>query len=302
MELTKLHYFYNITTTHSFSQNTKLSHISPPTINKTIKKLKNELNTQLLIRTTQQINLTNQKKILLNHCHTMFKQIDTIQQNLDNTNKNIHNKIHIKTNEIFSTFLLPTTLTKIVQEHPKFIPQTYKMIPNQIEHNLNKNTLDLNFTLNKTQQNNIITKLINTSPNILVCKKTHPLYNKNITTPKDLLTYPSIIPKFFNQNYLPTLNQFPIHHYKHQINTTMELIQIRIQITINKTYLNYYPKINIHYQLHHNKLKILKNIKPNHPFELQTTYRTKTKPHTTIQIIIDHLQQTIIENHLISYT
>ena len=43
MELTDLKYFYNVATARSFSQGARISHVSPPAISKSIKKLEEEL-------------------------------------------------------------------------------------------------------------------------------------------------------------------------------------------------------------------------------------------------------------------
>ena len=89
MELTELRYFYNVATTRSFSKGARLSYVSPPAISKAIKKLEEALDAQLLVRTTRRVNLTDRGEILLNHCRTVFEQIDTMRRDLDDADGSI---------------------------------------------------------------------------------------------------------------------------------------------------------------------------------------------------------------------
>jgi|GEM_PF-1937563 DNA-binding transcriptional LysR family regulator len=300
MELTELRYFYNVATTRSFSKGAKLSYVTPPAISKAIKKLEDDLDAQLFVRTTRRVNLTDRGEILLNHCRTVFEQIDAIRRDLDDADGNIRGEVRIGANEVFSAFLLPTALSKIVREHPGLVPHSYEMIPSQIEHGLSEGTLDLGFTLGEAQRDDIVTKLVDTSPGVLVCGAGHPLYEKGVVTPEDLLTHPSVVPEFFGRDYLPSLDQFPVHRYKRRVGATVELMQMRVQMAVDGVYLGYYPEVSIRCQLRHGELKVLEGIEPGRPFELRAAYRAGTEPRAAIQMVIDRLRQTIIDSRLIS--
>lgn len=293
MKLNHLHYFYNITKTRNFIKKTRLSSVTPPTINKTIKKLEEKLNTQLLMRTTRQTTLTQNNEILLEHCQRMFDYIETLEHSLDQTHETITKPLQINTMKVFSIYLLPITLCELIERHPNIIPSNFEMLPQTIKRQILNNKLNITFTINNNDSQNITYTTLNTSPKILIYKHAHPLYETDRMTTKQLTHYPFVIPHFLDHEHLPPLDLFPNELHPHHINTTIELLQINIRMTTSRSLLNYFPKISVRQSLDNNNLRKLHNIQLDPPFELQTLTHNKIPQKTTTNILIDQLRTLI---------
>ena len=302
MELTDLRYFYNVATSRSFSQGAKISHVSPPAISKSIKRLEEELETQLLERTTRQVHLTDQGEILLEHCRGVFRKIDDIRRDLDHADEHICGEIRIAANEVFSNYLLPNALAKTIIAHPGVIPRCYEMVPEQIEHGLVEGDLDLGFTIGAESLKQVDTHLIAESPGVLVCGEAHPLYNKGKITPEELLEYPSVVPRYWQRDYLPPMDQFPEATYPRHIGATTELLQLGVQLAIDGAYLGYFPEVTICCYISRGELKILDGIKPGRPFRLEAITRKGATPRAAAMVIMEELKQTIIASRAYTCT
>jgi DNA-binding transcriptional LysR family regulator len=216
-----------------------------------------------------------------------------MRRELDDAENSIRGEVRIGANEVFSTFLLPHSLARMVQEHSGFTPRCYEMIPNQIEHGLSEGTLDLGFTLGEAVRDDVVTELVDSSQGILVCGVDHPLYEKGRVSAEDLQTYASVVPEFFGQEYLPAIDQFPEAQYPRRLGATVELMQMGVQMVMDGAFLGYYPEVSIRCHLRHGTLKELEGLAPGKPFELRAAYRAGTKPRAAVQMVIDQLRQTI---------
>ncbi len=296
MELTDLRYFYNVASVRSFSQGAKLSFVSPPAISKAIKKLETELKAQLLVRTTRSVQLTDRGEILLEHCRTLFRQIDDLQRDLAEAEDSICGPMKIGTDEIFSTYLLPHALAKVVREHPGVSPRSYQMVPSQIVHGLKDGVLDVGFTIGQEGLQDVEVIPVATSFGVLVCGMDHPLYEKGEVTRDDLLTYPSVVPEFFRREYLPNLDQFPEERFPRRIGATVEMMQMAIQMVFDGAYLGYFPEVSIRCQLRHKELKPLVGLDTDVPFPLNAVIRKGAAPRAAVQLLIDTLTKAFIES------
>ena len=78
-------------------------------------------------------------------------------------------------NEVFSRFLLPNALSRVVRGHPGVTPRCFEMVPEQIEHGLVEGELDVGFTVGSEGLREVDRHLISESTGVLVCGEQHPL-------------------------------------------------------------------------------------------------------------------------------
>lgn len=292
MELTDLKYFYNVATAGSFSRGAQLSHVSPPAISKAVKRLERELSAELFDRTTRRVGLTDDGRILLTHCEKVFAQLEALHRDLADTDHRIRGELRMAANEVFSTYLLPHALSGLAKQNPDLRPRCYEMIPERMAHWLRHGRLDVAFTIGATPTDGIECHPITSSPGVLVCGPGHPLYDKGEVTQDDLITYPSVVPEFFQREFLPALDQFP-RDMPRTIACTIELLQMAVQLCLDGAYLGYFPEVAIRCHLRHDELKTLSGLPDRPPFELSAMTRKGIRPRASVRALIQELEAVI---------
>ena len=295
MEITELRYFYHVAQSGSFSRGAELSHVSPPAISKAIRKLEDDLETSLFTRTTRRVALTDSGDILLAHCHQLFRQLSDIRRDLDEADTELRGDVRIATNEVFSIFLLPSALGRMVREHPRLVPRCFQMGPEQMRYGLMNGELDLGLTVGRETLKGVDTEVIAECPGVLVCGIGHPLYEAGTATAQDLLEYPSVVPRHWQQDYLTSMDQFPDGRMPRRIGATTELTQLGVPLVVEGAYLGYFPEVTIGCQIRHSELKVLEGLPVGQPFRLRALTPKGTKPRASAQLVIEELRTSIDE-------
>lgn len=296
MELTDLRYFYNVARSRSFARGAELSHVTPPAISKAVKKLEGELDAELLIRTTRRVSLTDRGEILLGHCRRLFDQVAAMRRDLDEADETIRGDLRVAANEVFSNYLLPNALARLVRAHPRVTPRCFEMVPEQIEHGLIEGELDVGFTVSSDGLKQVDRHLISESAGVLVCGPDHPLYEKGEITPDDLLAFPSVAPRFWQRDYLPASDEFPEGLYPRQVGATTELMQLGVQLAIDGAYLGYFPEVTISCYISRGELKVLGGLEGTRPFYLEALTRKGSTPRASVRLLIDELRTTVADS------
>lgn len=116
-----LRYLIEISHYRSLSVAAEKLHISQPALSKSIKKLEQELNVQLLNRTTKGVSLTEEGKRIVELAEKAFQYLDEIEQLYQNKQP-IHNQVlsdtlKIYINSTYATMLIPD-LSNELEQHP----------------------------------------------------------------------------------------------------------------------------------------------------------------------------------------
>ena len=116
-----LRYLIEISHYRSLSVAAEKLHISQPALSKSIKKLEQELNVQLLNRTTKGVSLTEEGKHIVELAEKAFAYLDEIELLYQNKQL-VHNHVasdtlNIYINPTYSTILMPD-LSKELELHP----------------------------------------------------------------------------------------------------------------------------------------------------------------------------------------
>ena len=293
MELTDLHYFYNVATTRSFAAGAKLSHVTPPAMSKAIKKLEEEVEMDLFLRTTRSVSLTDHGEILLEHCRRVFREVDELKRRLDESTDTLRGDVRIAAMEVFSVYLLPNAMARLVRRHPQLAPRSYAMSGEQMAFALAEGQLDVGFTIGDVDARDVDVHLVAESPGCLVCGPGHPLYENGVVAPEDLEHYPFVVPQFFQREYLPVIDGFPDSRYPRRIGATVELMQMGVQLAIDGAYLGYFPEVTIRCYLAAGTLRALKGLEPGPPIALRALTRAGTTPKAAVRQLIDELRVTV---------
>lgn len=135
--------FYTVAKTKSFSESSRVLHISQPAISKHIQNLEYELNTLLFYRTNRGIELTPEAKSLLVYVEKASNFLMLGEKQLQESKELMKGKISIGVPTFISIYFLNDYVKKFMGEHPNIV---IKMTNNENEklfELMHQHTLDI---------------------------------------------------------------------------------------------------------------------------------------------------------------
>lgn len=213
MRLEQLTYFKKLAETGSITAASQQLYISQQALSTAIKKLENELHTQLFQRTSRGVVLTVQGEYLLEETSKILDKIDEIKFHLLTENKN---EVHLKIGAlpVVARHLLPKSISYFYKNFPNAHLNIAEMSSLSIIQQLQNSVIDLGFfstlSINGTEddfQTKIdmpFTPIMHLSFSVIVCKD-HPLNKYNAVSFTQLTKYPAILMTFGEnpEDYLP---------------------------------------------------------------------------------------------------
>jgi DNA-binding transcriptional LysR family regulator len=131
MDIRQLTYFYEVAKYKSFTKASAVLHISQPSLSKMVKNLEDELEMELIDRSSRQIELTEAGEIV-------FEQSKMILENLDNLSSSLYDLMNLKKGKI--TIGIPPLIGFLF--FPKIIKKFKTLYPDiqirMVEHGANK--------------------------------------------------------------------------------------------------------------------------------------------------------------------
>ncbi len=115
MEIRQLKTFVSVWELKSFSKAAKKLFLTQSSVSTQIKGLEDELNCKLFIRTTKELNITSQGKILYKYAKNILRLEEAAKEEVKPENKEF---IHLATSSIPSAHILP----EVISEYRKFYP------------------------------------------------------------------------------------------------------------------------------------------------------------------------------------
>ena len=94
-------------------------HESAPTISRKIDQLEAELNTQLLVRTTRGVELTDAGRIALSHIHSMAESVGEMFENAGNRDRDVEGRILLATGDGLGPYWIAPRVPQFQAENPK---------------------------------------------------------------------------------------------------------------------------------------------------------------------------------------
>jgi DNA-binding transcriptional LysR family regulator len=277
MEVSHLRYFFYVAQTGSFRRGAELAHVSAPAMTKAIQKLEDETGARLFERTTRRVVLTEEGKVVFARAREVLGQIDGIRRDLDALQTSIAGELRIGAMEVFSVYALPRAIATLVLEFPELVPLAYEMHPASIVRHLEDGLLDVGLAIGAPPSKEVHIEVLGTSKGRIVCGRGHALYRKQRITKGDLSRYPFVVPRFFQREYLPSLDQFPDDIHPRKVGATIELLQMGVELTLSGRFLGYFPEVTIANHLATGSLRVLQGLAGLPSFDLQALTRGTPK-------------------------
>lgn len=254
IELSELRYFHCVATSRSFAEGARRAHVSASTVSKAIKKLEEALGAVLLDRSSRQVALTEVGEIAFEHATRVLNSLHQLVDATDDALGRVRGDLHLGSTEEFAAAALPTTLSRLAQEHPELRVHTYLMGPDEVERRLLDGELDLGLVTGGAPPTTELTsEVLICSPERLVCGRYHPLFAQGHVEPEALAQFPFVVPRYFGEHEAG--DRYPSDGPARTIGATVELVQMAVQMVLEGEFLAYLPEVMIRCQLNHDELR-----------------------------------------------
>lgn len=118
MELRQLRYFVKVAETLNFSEAAKALFVTQSTLSQQIKQLEDSLDTQLLLRSSHSVTLTESGAELLPHARQTLLDADLCEQRIRDLDRGLGGTLNIGVTYSFSPILTESLFT-FMKEYPK---------------------------------------------------------------------------------------------------------------------------------------------------------------------------------------
>lgn len=268
----------HVANTESFSRGARLAHVSPPAMTKAIQKLEDELGARLFQRTTRRVLLTEAGQALLRRARAALAEVDGIRKDLDELDAHVGGELRIGAMEVFSVRALPRALAQLVAAHPAVVPHTFEMHPETIQRRVAEGQLDMGFTIGRGSWKGVRSESLGSSPGRVVCGRSHPLFRGRRIGPADVARHAFVVPRFFQDEQLPALDEFPEERYPRRVGATIELLQMGLELVVAGKLLGCFPQVSIDHRLESKELTVLEGLRGLPRFELWALTREGVAP------------------------
>ena len=216
--------FYEVAKYGSISEAAKKTYTSQPAISKSIKKLEEELKTQLFYRNMGGVELTDKGKALLFYIEEAYNSILVAERSLTEEETLEKGKITIGVPSQIGTFYVFDFIDKFRGMYPNILITVISSSTSELLKKLQTHEIDFIIDSSPIEAPNdsVIVKPLNKVNNCFIVSKDYDINLKNIKTVKDLEKYPLILPipntsnrkaldELFNKKEVTINNYMNIH-------------------------------------------------------------------------------------------
>lgn len=207
MEIRQLRYFINVAETRNFSEASRQCFLSQSAISQQIKLLEEELGSQLFLRNTHTVSLTEAGKELLPLARQALKSFETCQEHMSGIRGLLTGNLNLGMTMAMEPYIRHAVV-EMLKRYPKLHINLYYKPTHELRRMLLSHELDMAFTINTACEGDGIESRPIVSYHICaVMSKTHPLAKRDDLSVKDLLTQNIILPER-SSGALRTLSQY----------------------------------------------------------------------------------------------
>lgn len=194
-DLNLLRVFYEIVKRGSLSEAAKKLDLGRSSVSQKLKNLEKSLDTQLIRRSTRELDLTESGKNLYEHCSSIFRELELAESKLTNLKYDMHGHIRLCVPTSLGEDYFNSYLIDFIKENPKV---SFKIIfSNRIKNFLSS---EIDLALQITSIENIppeyVAREITSVAWCLCASPTFLKQNIAIEEPEDLLNLPFVTPTY----------------------------------------------------------------------------------------------------------
>lgn len=216
--------FYEVALSESISDASKKLFITQSAVSKAIKKLEEDLNTNLFYRNSKGVKLTEKGEELLFYVEEAFNNLVTAERTMTESKTLNKGKISIGVPSQIGSFYIFEDITNFHKKYPNIEITIISKTTTQLLKLLEQHEIDFIIDTSpiNTKIDNIIIQPLIEVKNCFVAKSDTPIDIDKIKTIKDLANYPLVLPikgtdnrkqldKVFEKNNIELNNVINIH-------------------------------------------------------------------------------------------
>lgn len=194
MELRQLNYFVTVAETLNFSTAAKKLFITQGTLSQQIRQLENEIGSELFLRTSHTVQLTEAGEELLPYAHSVVEASHNCKKRIDDLNKMLVGTINIGLTNSFGT-LLTRTVVDFSKKHPDVKINVFYKPSIELYKMLQKREIDFMLAYKPSvMYSDVDSEILFTSELGALMNRRHPLAKKEILTLEDLEKQRIVLP------------------------------------------------------------------------------------------------------------
>ena len=198
MDLNLLKTFSKVAELGSFTKAAEILKQPKSRVSRSVTRLENKLNVQLLNRTTRVTSLTSSGQKLFSKLSTLIYKIEDELTGITNQNKQMSGKIKITTSQDVSQKFLTKIILEYRKLHPHVVFET--IITNEFL-DLNKENIDIAFRAGNLKDSSLIQKKFIKTKFILVCSKEYLIKHNQPKKINQLVSHNFLSFKGFEKNF-----------------------------------------------------------------------------------------------------
>jgi DNA-binding transcriptional LysR family regulator len=252
--------------------------VTAAAMTKALQRLESALGVTLMTRTTRGARLTTDGERLVTPLRALADQAERVRNEASLEGSALSGEIRVLAMEVFSPLLLPKAIGLLVRAHPRVIPKTYESIPERMVELVASGRADVAFTVGNVESPTVHVERLGTTRGVLVCGRDHPLAKSGRADRAALERYPSVVPRFWGAEHLPSIDQFPEEAWPRKVGATIELLRMGVSLVEEGDFLGYFPEISVRREIERGSLVPLPS-PPGRAFDLVAiTPRSGARP------------------------
>lgn len=195
MDIRQLQFFISIAETGSFSETSRALCITQSAVSQQIKQLEEELDTQLFVRHTHSVILTDSGRELLPLAKNVIRGVAECRSRISDLKGLLCGQLNIGLTFSLEPYIRETMLT-FMSHHPKVKVNAYYKSLSDLLCMLKDNEIDIMFSMMPTSPHEFIKSIPLTKYRLMaIMQKSHPLAKRDVLHFSDLLPYKLILPE-----------------------------------------------------------------------------------------------------------
>lgn len=186
MNLRDLQYIIAVAETKHFGKAAARCFVSQPTLSGQIKKLEDELGVIIFERSNRSVEITTIGQSILEHARLMMEQADVITQLAQAHQDPLAGSLRIGAIPSLSPYLMPLILMPLKQQYPQMQLVLSEEMTDTLIERLHKHEIDAALLATDVDQHDFNVLPLFDEPFWLAYPSTHPFYNKEKISRKDL--------------------------------------------------------------------------------------------------------------------
>ena len=219
-------------------------------------------------------------------------EVDGIRKDLDDLDAKVAGELRIGAMEVFSLRALPRALAELVSNHSAVVPQAFEMHPEAIQRHVADGTLDVGFTIGRSSWRGVPPRrsVRHRPESVAVGPTAVSRAAHRRCRPRAI---PVRVPRFFQQEHLPALDEFPDDRYARRVGATIELLQMGVELVLAGKLLGCFPAISIEHLVKSKELAVLSGLRSLPRFELVALTREGVAPKRAASALVELLAKNL---------